>query len=91
MKAENKQKNILELRDIISKIDIEKLIESPDKALINQGIFRAEAIITNFNYSSGERLKVLIKEFLEVARAEKRDKHARNLANDIKNSINSTS
>lgn len=87
METENKQKSILELRDIISKIDIDKLVESPDKALIDQGIFRAEAILTNFDHPSGEGLKSLIKEFLEIARAGKRIKHARNLANDIKNLI----
>lgn len=87
MKAEEKPKYVLELRGIISRLDIGKLISSPDQSITDQGILRAKAIFTNFDHGTGGKLEVLINEFLEVARAGKRADHIRNLANDIGNLV----
>jgi len=87
MKAEEKPKYVSELREIISKLDIAKLISLPDQSITDQGVLRAKAIFTNFDHGTGEKLEALINEFLEVARAGKRTDHIRNLANDIKNFI----
>ena len=87
MKAEDKPKYVSELREIISKLDINNLISSPDESITDQGVLRAKAIFTNFDHGTGEKLEALINEFLEVARAGKRIDHIRNLANDIKNFI----
>jgi len=87
MKAEEKPKYLADLRGIISKLDVNKLISSPDQSITDQGILRAKAIFTNFDYGTGEKLEALINEFLEVARVGKRADHIRNLANDIRNFI----
>jgi len=87
MKTEDKPKYVSELREIIYKLDIAKLISSPDQSITGQGILRAKAIFTNFDHGTGEKLETLINEFLEVARAGKRIDHIRNLANDIRNFI----
>jgi len=87
MKAEDKPKYLTELRKIISKLDADKLITSPDNEINNQDIRRAKAILTNFDFGDGQRLETTINEFLEVARAGKRIDHIRNLAHDIVNYI----
>lgn len=87
MKAEEKPKYVSELRGIISRFNVDKLVSSPDDALVDQGIMKAKAIFTYFDYGNGEKLQNLIEGFLEVARAGKRPEHSRNLAKDIKNLI----
>lgn len=87
MKVEDKQKYVSELKEIILRLNIDKLISSPDQSITDQGILRAKAIFTNFDHGTGEKLEVLVDEFLEVARPGKRIDHIRNLASDIKNFI----
>ncbi len=87
MKAAEKPKYISELREIISKLNIDKLVATPDDAVVDQGIMRAKAIFTNFDFGMGEKLQKLTEEFLEVARAGKRIEHIQNLARDIRNLI----
>lgn len=86
MKAEDKPKYILELREIISKLDIEKLIMQPNQALTNQGIYKAKAIFTNFDYTMGEQLQTLINNLLKFKRLDD-SKEIRHFAEDIKNLI----
>lgn len=87
MKAAEKPKYISELREIISKLNVDKLVAIPDDAVVDQGIMRAKAIFTNFDFGMGEKLQKLTEEFLEVARARKRTEHIQNLAKDIRNLI----
>lgn len=87
MKAQEKPKYISELREIISKLNVDRLIATPDDAVVNQGVMRAKAIFTNFDFGMGEKLQKLMEEFLEVARAGKRPEHIHNLAKDIRNLI----
>lgn len=87
MKAEDKPKYLTELREIISRLDADKLIASPDNEINNQGVRRAKAILTNFDFGDGQHFETIINEFLEVARAGKRIDHIRNLAHDIVNYI----
>lgn len=87
MKATEKPKYVSELREIISRLNVDKLLSTPDDAVVGLGIIRTKAIFINFDFGTGEKLQKLIDEFLEIARAGKRPDHARNLANDIKNFI----
>ena len=87
MKAAEKPNYISELREIISKLNVEKLVATPDDAVVNQGVMRVKAIFTNFDFGMGEKLQKLTDEFLEVARAGKRPEHIQNLAKDIRNLI----
>lgn len=87
MKAEEKPKYVSELRGIISRLNVDKLVSVSDDALVDQGVMRAKAIFTYFDYGNGEKLQNLIEEFLEVARAGERPEHIQNLAKNIKNLI----
>lgn len=88
MTEKERKKAVKELREeIIPIIRVNNLINNPDKNIKGQGILRAKAIFTNFDYSDGQRLEELIQEFLGVARAGVRHNHIKNLANDINNFI----
>lgn len=86
MKAKDKPKYISELRKIISQIDIEQLVKQPHHALSNQGILRAKAIFTNFDFGMGEELQVLIDDILESSRLGD-VKHIGHFAGNIQNFI----
>lgn len=87
MKAQDKPKYVAELRDIISRLNPERLINKPDDGLVDLGVMRAKAIFTSFDSNMGSHLEYLVKTFLEVARAGRREEHIRNLARDIRNYV----
>jgi len=68
MKAEDKEKYVLEARKLLKLIDIEFLVKNPNDLEELKKINRLIAIFTNFSYSDGQKLRKLLFEFQKWAR-----------------------
>ena len=83
MKAEDKPKYVIEARELLASLDLEKLISNPNDLTYIAKINRLIAIFTNFSFNDGQESRKLFLEFQKRARRSTSVGTIRNRAVDV--------